>query len=149
MILKTAYYENKAPTFYCPFPHGEITFSNGTKCPVYTKGDGVYALEKSKELGLIDEIELNFLKEEINKSPILEKELLFLYLPVNSEKVKDVKISFEMMIMGLINDCLQSAQKGSTLEINLVQHVEDNLKKQFLSEKIKGVNKDHFTKYDA
>ena len=58
MILKTAYLEIKEPTKDCPFLHGEIHFSNDTKCPVYSKSDGEFVIQRAKELSLIDDVEL-------------------------------------------------------------------------------------------
>lgn len=126
MILKTAYLEIKDPTEYCPFLHGEIHFSNDTKCPIYSKSDGEFVIQRAKEFGLIDDIGLTVLGDDIKKSNLLPE---MYFNAIDKDEQLDLKVPFELMITGLLEEALREAKKGETMEIDLVSHVQEKFKK--------------------
>ena len=125
MILKTAYLEIKEPTKDCPFLHGEIHFSNDTKCPVYSKSDGEFVIQRAKELSLIDDVELMILEGDIKKSDLIPEMHLTV---IEKNKRTDLGVPFGIMIIGLLEEILTKAKNGEILEIDLNSHVQKKFK---------------------
>ncbi len=125
MILKTAYLEIKDPSEDCPFKHAEIHFSNDTKCPIYSKSDGYFVTQRAKELSLISDIELMVLDGDIKKSDLLPE---MCFTAIENGRETDLRVPFEMMITGLLEEILKSAKKGELLEIDLHTHVQKKFK---------------------